>query len=413
VAAALVPVTALKPYANGPPIRSDGVGYHLWTHAVLAGDLNFARFHATHTDDALHLSDGRRGFWANKYPPGVALLRLPFMAPFVDLSLPAGTITPGEHRVALLLAAAALLAVVALTADACRRSGVSDRSSHAAVLAVTFGAGLFHYATYDASFSHVYSALGVALLLWAAVRAVNGHGGRLPVAVTALSVAGLILVRNTNGLFVVVWAAVFAAWAWRVRRPARRVWLWNAAGVAAGVALGAGAQLALNSHAHGRLALSSYGAEAFVWDRPMTASVLFSYERGLFVYYPVFALALALGLWARRTRAAAVGLAAVVIVYAGLYGYWHSWRLGAGFGHRGFVEFAPAAALVLAGGLDAGGRVARRVAAGVCGVCVLASACLMGGYWCGRIPAEGVTADLYWRSFYRVDYLVRPWVGDP
>ena len=47
VVAILVPVTLFQPYRNGPPIRSDGAGYHLWTRVLLEGDLSFERYQQT------------------------------------------------------------------------------------------------------------------------------------------------------------------------------------------------------------------------------------------------------------------------------------------------------------------------------------------------------------------------------
>ena len=44
VAAVLLPVTVFQPYRNGPAIRSDGAGYHIWTYALLKGDLAFTWF---------------------------------------------------------------------------------------------------------------------------------------------------------------------------------------------------------------------------------------------------------------------------------------------------------------------------------------------------------------------------------
>ena len=409
VSGVLLPVTVLQPYANAPPIRSDGVGYHLWTYALLTGDPNFAWYQENPAEAAIYVSDTARPFWANKYPPGVALIRLPFMLPFVDWSQPPGTIAPGEHRMALILAALALLAVIALVLSCCRRLGVSNRSSHWAVLALTFGTGLFHYASYDGSFSHIYSALAVALLLWLSIRAVTDKDGRLPLTIATITIALLILIRNTNGIFVIIWATFFFSWAWHAQHPARRVWLQNAAAIAGGLALGMSLQLAINFHAHGRLTVSSYGTESFLWNRPMMGSVLLSYERGLFTYYPIFALVLALGVYVARSRPAALGLIVLVLAYAGLYGFWHSWMLGGGFGHRGFVEFMPVAMPLFAVSLDAVGRSMRKFAIALSSICVMVTVCLMGGYWCNRIPIEGVTADVYWQNCFRIDYVVRVW----
>src|SRR5206468_2675067 len=109
----------------------------------------------------------------------------------------------------------------------------------------------------------------------------------------------------------------------------------------AGAGAAGAVQLSYNWYAHGTVVLSSYGTEAFEWRRPMQLAVLVSYERGLFSYFPVVALVLASAWAMRRTRLAAAWFSLLVLAYVVLYGYWSSWMLGCGFGHRGFVELMP------------------------------------------------------------------------
>lgn len=399
LAAALVPITLIQPYPNYPPIRSDGVGYHVWTHVPIQGSLNFAWYAASESDlrDAgLYLSDPARNYYANKYPPGIALIRLPFMLPFAAWGSP-DTISRGEHYMALVVSGVMLLAVVGLMLDCCRRVGVSNGVSQFAVLALVFGTGLFHHATYDAGFSHVYSAAGVALLVWIAVRSAIA-GRRLPFWATLVTILLLILVRNTNVFFVLMWALMHLANSLWTRTPRRADLIMEAMAVGGGVALATLVQVALNSLAHGRLTLSSYSNEAFLWDRPMMLSVLVSYERGLFVYYPLLAFVPLLGLVTRRARWGAVSLLLILTFYAALYGYWHSWMLGAGFGHRGFVEFVPAAMPVLAVALQALPRVLRVVAGAVVVILTAATVVLMIGYWSEFLPNNTITPERYWRT---------------
>src|SRR5579871_1862340 len=102
-----VPVACFQPWKNGPPIRSDGEGYHLWTRALLEGDLSFRR----HAGKAgLFLADPVRIIYQNKYPPGVALLRFPVMAFLVDRRPGSPAISRAEHGANVVLSAAALVA---------------------------------------------------------------------------------------------------------------------------------------------------------------------------------------------------------------------------------------------------------------------------------------------------------------
>ena len=392
LAVVLAWVTLERPYANGPPIRSDGLGYHLWTYALLNGDPNFARYRERYAEaDCFIPSDPARGFWHNKYAPGVALVRLPVMALLADRAADVPAITPAEHWAVLGFGAGLLLLTAAVGLRTCRRLGLPDWAGAVAVLGLTFGTGLFHFSTYDAGFSHVYSAAGLAVLLDLGVAAVLGRH-RLHPSVAAVVVL-LVLIRNTNVLAIGVLTLGYAGWRWQRGDglPCRDILLVVATGAA-----GCGGQLALNAHAHGRVVLSSYGGERFLLDRPMLLSVLGSYRKGLFIYYPVLLVVLAGGLADRRTRAATLGFASLVIVFAGIYGCWHSWWLGGGFGHRGFVELVPVAVPVFAATLAHAGRGRRAVLLAMAGVGVATTLRLMAGYWRGDLPFETVTRERFW-----------------
>jgi len=74
-------VTVDAPYTNSPPIRSDGLGHHAWTRALLDGHLSFCAY--PELDEVRAVSPPlQTDMCANKYPPGLALLRFPVMAPF-------------------------------------------------------------------------------------------------------------------------------------------------------------------------------------------------------------------------------------------------------------------------------------------------------------------------------------------
>ena len=293
----LIVVTWVQPYRNKPPIRSDGVGYHIWTHALLALDFRFCQLaERAGATGAISVKNSVTGICQNKYPPGVALLRLPFMAPFArrqfDADLGQPLITAWEHRISLALGALALFLTAIFCFWTLRRLEVSSGMAQCALFFALFGTGLFHYGTYDSSFSHVYSALLLAMLLWVLLGRVNrdpGWGSRAAVGLLTLF---LILVRSTN-IFLVALGAV-AAWGARTRL--------HLLPLAIGAAGGASIQLVYNVLATGGMTFSSYGTESFVWDRPMWASVLLSYERGVFTYYPVLGVALVAGLSVRRTR---------------------------------------------------------------------------------------------------------------
>jgi hypothetical protein len=408
VLAALAAVTVTEPYANGPPIRSDGVGYHLWTRALLDGDLSFRAYK---DQEAIYPAPRGGGLYVNKYPPGVALFRLPVMAPLVDRRPGAPLISPAEHLANQLCGAAALVAVCWLCLRTCRLLAVPPADAHLALLTTTFGTGLFHYATYDASFSHVYSALAAAFLVWLGARAVVAGHERLPGPATAAACFFLVLFRNTNVLLLAALATVYLDGRRRRGMLRRRDACRDLAAVLVGACAAAAVQLAYNYHGSGRLTLNSYVEERFLWDRPMQAAVVWSFERGLFTYYPVLAVVLAAAWLGRQTRPAAAVSTLLVLAYVALYGFWWSWHLGMGFGHRGFVELAPAAAVLLAAALgEAPGR--RRAALSACAVvCALVTLELMAGYWRGSLPMWHASGRDYGQHVWGAQSFLGPLLG--
>ena len=382
VALAATTVTVYPTYANWPPIRSDGAGYHIWTYAILKGDLSFSWYEGEPADVALLQPDPAVSRYTCKYPLGVALIRLPVMACVTDPARNGLPYSPAEHWACLALGAAALLATTALGLDACYRLGVAPGWANASVLMLTFGTGLYSYGTYDASFSHVYSALLAAGAVWLAVRAVHLRRP-LPLWPVVALVALLLLVRTTNVVLIGFWSTACVGWAGAGRAsPGFRLRATGAACV--GVGVGLAVTLAVNHEMFGRFTFNTYPGEGFNWNDPKMLLVLGGEEHGLFRYYPVMAVALLAPLVARELRGAAVALVGVVAAYTVLYGHWWSWHLGAGFGHRGFLEAVPFAVPVLAMALASLSRrvaIAFTVAGAVATIYTIVRMCI---YWGGR-----------------------------
>ena len=392
IAVAIILVAASQPFANGPPIRSDGYGYHAWTYAILRGDLNFDGL----PNDTYAFPETRPGYRWNVYPPGVALIRLPVMALLVGDADRFGTPTPAEHAAAVTLSALALMATAGLVYYTSRAAGAGHYSANVACLAIVFGTGLFHYATYDCSYSHCWTALGLTTLAALAARS-SLRAGRMSWFALFFLATWLMLVRNTNvfalgllgGSYVLLGPRHLGVSA----QTAFRNTSWLAAGTVAGIAL----QLALNTFAHGRFTVSSYQGELFVWDRPMQWSVLTSLpEHGLFVYYPVAVLLIAVPFAVRRLWPAAIAFALLVAAYATLYGYWNMWNLGASFGHRGFVDVLPLGAPLFAVALDRLPKRSHRPIVLTTVLCVYVTINLMAGYWRGSLPFHEITPEVYW-----------------
>lgn len=126
----LIPVTVWPPYTNGPPIRSDGVGYHMWTRALLERNFKFCQWKSELDKvGAISFVDLNRGVCQDKFPPGLALLRFPIMAPLVKSSN-GPLISHSEHEASLFLGAIMLGSVCALLLSCSRILNTSLWAAH-------------------------------------------------------------------------------------------------------------------------------------------------------------------------------------------------------------------------------------------------------------------------------------------
>lgn len=384
--AAILAYTVLeRPYRNGPPIRSDGVGYHLWTYALTHRDFSFCEFRdALEPVKAFSSVDVTTGRCQVKYPPGVGLMQLPFVVWTIPRH--GAAIADSQHLAILLLGGVLLMGVAVLSFLTARAVGGTSASALVATGTFVFGSGLFHYATYDASFSHIYSAFVVSLAMWLVVGVPRRSLSGWRLLSFGVCVLELSLIRQTNALISISLALLM----WhRSGRTAKPLVTWGVAQACA-VLL----QISYNSYARGTVSLSSYGTESFVSFGGHALDVLVSWERGLVTYYPVFGISAVLGLWKARGPLV-YGFVGLIGAYAFLYGSWWVWHLAGGMGHRGFVELAPMGAVVLALTLPRTGHDLRMVsyAALLLGVYVTVSVML--AYWSGAFPFGGATYREY------------------
>ena len=378
------------PYNNSPHIRSDGVGYHIWTHAIKSGDFTFKKYQSILSSViaiAGKYEDGKK--YQIKYPPGVALLRLPFMIWVTDPNKTDG-FSKAEHTTSQICALISLFLMISVMIYILTKMEINKYIIQLSLIVIIFGTGLFHYSTYDNSFSHIYTAFLVTLLSFSILnQPVKGKNFWI-----FFSSFFLILVRNTN-FFILLFFWLL----WIVRKGLKKnlvLILYSGSGLAFASMI----QIGINYFYSGNMTLSSYGGESFLWNRPMFFSVLFSYERGLFNYYPIYAIVISAGLISSRSRTLTIIYTSMILFFAGLYGYWHSWFLGGGFGHRGFVDIAPIGIIILAVALNQ--LKEKQIDFFLLFSCVFLflTLQLMWGYWQGTIPFDGTSATLYWAHIF-------------
>lgn len=405
-------------YATGvahPPIRSDGFSYYVYLPSwFIFHDLSlrevardccggeFPEFSAI-----IRWPGTRR--WVNAHPIGVAIMQAPFfllghlLTKWSNLS-PDGFTFYYQHSAGLAGLFWMVAGLVALRRLLLRQ--FNDRTTAATLVVVTFATSLFHYGTYDSSYSHVYS-----FFLFTAFMVLTDTWYRNPRRFTSWLVgvtAGLlVLTRHPNALFLLVFplygitrgGAVLE----RLQEFKRR--LPDLLNVAVAATLVVAPQLLIYFLATGRPLISSYGSLGFNFAEPRLLGVLFSVQKGVFFWAPMLLVGVA-GLIASRgmTRSFALAGGVFLIVNTYLIASWWDWQFGASFGHRGFVDSYPLLALGIACVFD---RIAQKrmlVAATsvVALVAVMVSTVQMLQYWYHVMPMSDTTWEQYRAVFMQL-----------
>lgn len=407
-------------YATGlanPPIRSDGYSYYVYLPAwFIYGDASLS---AVARDCCGGEFPGFTAIirwpgtnrWVNAHPIGVAVLQTPFFLVAHGLTLWSNLSTDGftlyYQHAAGLSGLAWAIAGLAILRTFLRRH-FSDNVTAVTLLVLFFGTGLYHYATYDSSYSHAYSFFLFASFLVLTERWwTEGAGYRLRLPILLGLISGLIvLTRHTNALFLLIFPlfgvtnrrSLHHALSTLVTRWQELVLI----AVVGGLVLLP--QLLIYHRATGRFLVSSYGELGFTFASPHLWGVLFSVQKGLFFWSPLLLLAVAgWTIGHSATRPFVIGAALVMALDIYLIASWWDWQFGASYGHRGFIDTLPLFALGLAVCFDWSAKRPERtvVVAAITVIAVGLSVFQMLQYWYGILPMADLTWDQYRDVFLR------------
>ena len=408
-------------YATGraaAPIRSDGFSYYVYlpswfiyhdtTLAAVARDCCGGEFPAY---TAIIRWPGTR-HWVDAHPIGVALMQAPLfflahgLTKWTNLSADGFTLYY-QHAAGL----SGLLWIVAGLAVLRRLllRHFTDRVTAATLVAILLGTNLYHYATFDSSYSHAYSFFLFAAFLWLTEQWDHARDPRQAALLGV--VAGLIvLTRHTNVLFLfclplfgVTGVRSLSARARQLREDWRMLAL-----MAAVAAVIVAPQLAIYYQATGSLLVSSYGSLGFNFTQPKIIGVLFGVQKGLFFWSPLLLPACAglAGLWRSHhsARRFVAGMSLFLVLNTYLIASWWDWQFGGSFGHRGFTDALPVFAIGLAAFYTWSVRRATTAVAAASLTCIAVALSVfqMLQYWNGVLPFSDTTWAQYRAIFLRL-----------
>lgn len=401
LAVTLLFITIVQPYNNSPPIRSDGTGHHIWVHAIKGGTLNFCDHRALLGPlDAISMMDESKQKCGNKYPPGVGIIQTPFTALFTQANTDQG-FSNTEHWLVLSLGSILLLGTALMSGKSLQNLGCKNSSIVLSSAAIIFGTGLFHYSTYDGSFSHIYSACLFSGTLLVATKKQDRQDQTIDrdVIIYAFLCMLLILTRQTNLILILGSSYILARNRNLTDQKKGAFALLSILATCCGI----GFYIIYNYYHLGAFSLSTYGQEGVTRFAKHTLRVFASYERGLFTYYPICLLALAIGWISPKSRSVYLVFLCLIISYGLIYGSWSSWPLGGGFGHRGFVDMTPIMIIILGLNYDQIELSSYRrfwipFISTLSVICIYITMTTQHAYWNSNYPYSGADQQIYWST---------------
>ena len=415
VLAALVGYVAI--YASGladTPIRSDGFEYYVYAPAlVLQHDPTLERFAkdccAGNFPGPIGISRWpSTGRLVDRHTMGVAILVLPFFLVAHLLTLWANL--PRDGFSLFYTHVCGLAAVFYLGAGLSLLKRLLRQYFRTGIVLVTlasivWGTNLYHYATFDSLFSHVYSFFLLCCLLdltgrWHAARSWTNS---IKVGVV---VGLIILVRAPNAVCFVLFA-LYGVVDLRTFKDKATDLLANwrhLAVIAIIVCVIQAPQLVIYHWASGSWFINPYGGQWFHFGSPKIVEVLLSPQKGLFFWSPILLVSVIGLFWMfELVRPFALGSLLVMLLTTYLIASWDDWQFGGSYGHRAFTDVLPLLALSMAAGYE---RLTNRrgwtlpLAVGVA-LTITLSVGQMSQYWLGIIPYRDTTWDTYRSVFLR------------
>lgn len=327
-------------------VASDGKGYY---HYFLEYFVPSAQRDAVAEQNYLQELDGH---YYTKYPLGVALLLAPFFAIAWVTAVVAGYPTDGlSFPFQLWTGIGALFYLLAggiFLYRLLRTFNFSQGSAYGVTIITIFGTNLLYYGVMAGTMSHVYSFCGIAAFAYFVRKAGLEEGARHWLA-AVLTLGVIVALRPFNGLVVLAVPALVKPDASTIRKILQPSTLRAIAIGGLAFFLLIALQLLSWHDQAGEWLFFSYPYEGFYFDQPRVLEVLFSWNKGLFIYTPIMLLCL-IGIlfWMReqRTNAAFFLLFMSVLVY--FVSAWWCWNYASGFGLRPFIDFYALLAIPLA-----------------------------------------------------------------
>jgi hypothetical protein len=338
-------------------VTSDGTGYYAYLpHYVVYNSNNpfdfidtIVKKYPNKNLNSMLGFDNDRKLVTNKFYVGTPLLQSPFYIAAHHIIKITGQKADGYsrgYRLSIQLASLfwVLTGCVALI-HFLHSLGVSNVSSALATLLIAFGTNLNTYAVYVPSMSHVYSFAMIALFLYVASKWSESQNVRRFILMCLL--LGIIAILRPVNLLIILFLPFlfdnFTSFLIPIKELIiKKLPLFSVGAII--FALLVFIQLFVHHDLCGTWSLYTYSGEGFDnWYKPQFFNVLFSSEKGFFLYGPVLLFMLP-GIYCLfKTKGMYFTTGWILFILSLLYiiSSWWDWAYGGSLGMRPLVEFLP------------------------------------------------------------------------
>lgn len=342
-------------------IEADARGYYAYLPATfIYHDLNFSFYDSVEKSPEMnqhYIYDYRveavPGKTVNKYFCGTAIAQAPFFLMAHALGYVGGDKADGYSRIYMLFITLAgifyLFVGLLYTEKLLRLFNIKDNFRSLAIIAILFGTNLFFYSVCEMGMSHIYSFAFIAMFCYFVKKLfVVNHGKDLFISMLLLGF--IFLIRPVN-LMILLAVPFIAGDMYPILKGINTIKKNIPSFVSGFIAmlLVMCIQPVIYKISTGHFWVDSYPGEDFHFGHPHFFDILISYKKGLFLYTPLYLVALG-GMYFlfKKKRFAFFCFAFFFISLTYVLSSWWNWWYGGSFSSRVYVEYLPLFAVLLA-----------------------------------------------------------------
>lgn len=399
-------------------LESDAKGYYAYLPAVfIYKDLNFSFLEEIENEKyiAPHLyydyRSNSHGVLINKYYCGTAIAQLPFFIAAHGISYLTKQDQDGYSKwypiftnlAALFYQFLGLLYLMKLL----RSFNINQVNTSICLIAAAFGTNLFAYTIVEPGMSHVFSFAFVTLFLYYSKQYFTFQKKR-DMYILALVLGLIVLIRPINGL--IVFFSLYMAGSWKnfVLIFSNRIKKWKSTLLAVFLFLTVvSIQFIIYKISTGHFFVYSYAQEGFDFTSPHFVDILFSYKKGLFLYTPIYFIALLGGYYLfHQSIFRFISWFGFFMLITYVFSSWWMWFYGGSFSSRVYVEYISLFMLLMAIALQhIKSKKLKNSYIALIGILVVVCQIQTYQYRYYQLHYSEMTKEKYWDIFLRIDKL--------